>query len=157
MITARKPELPHRLSQLPASAGGLEAELLLHLPSDVAHIEEAVELVARHLEAHFIDRKTIRFNCRVALSEALSNAIVYGNGGDAAKHVVVCVRFGKTTIEMEVTDDGPGFDPGELPDPTHPEHLSNPDGRGIFLIQRLVDEVRFNDKGNAICMILRRA
>lgn len=130
---------------------------MLHLPSDVARIEEAVELVARHLEAHFIDRKTIRFNCRIALSEALSNAIVYGNGGDPDKHVMVRVQFGKTTIEMEVTDDGPGFDPDLLPDPTHPEQLSNPDGRGIFLIQRLVDEVRFNDKGNAICMILRRA
>lgn len=156
-MPASRPALSARLSSLPAAPRGLNAELVLHVPSDVARIEEAVELVARHLEAHFIDRKTIRFNCRVALSEALSNAIIYGNGANPAKHVSVRVQFGRTAIEMEVQDEGSGFDPDHLPDPTEPDRLTNPDGRGIFLIQRLVDEVRFNDKGNAICMILRRA
>jgi serine/threonine-protein kinase RsbW len=127
------------------------------MPSDVSRIEEAVELVARHLDAHFVDRRTIRFNFRVALSEALANAMLYGNGGDAAKEVSIRVQFGPTEIEMEVADEGEGFNPGALPDPTGPDRLARPDGRGIFLIQRLVDEVRFNEKGNAICMILRRA
>jgi serine/threonine-protein kinase RsbW len=127
------------------------------MPSDVSRIEEAVELVARHLDAHFVDRRTIRFNFRVALSEALANAMLYGNGGDAAKEVSIRVRFGPSEIEMEVADEGEGFDSGALPDPTGPDRLTRPDGRGIFLIQRLVDEVRFNEKGNAICMILRRA
>jgi serine/threonine-protein kinase RsbW len=154
---ARQPALSARLSALKAATRGLEAELVLHVPSDVALIEEAVGLVARHLEAAFVDRRTIRFNLRVALAEALSNAIVYGNGGDAAKHVVVRVLFGRTAIEMEVADQGEGFRPDRVPDPTTPDRIENPQGRGIFLIQRLVDEVRFNDKGNAICMILRRA
>jgi len=127
------------------------------MPSDVSRIEEAVELVARHLDAHFVDRRTIRFNFRVALSEALANAMLYGNGGDAAKEVSIRVQFGPTEIEMEVADEGEGFNPDALPDPTGPDRLTRPDGRGIFLIQRLVDEVRFNEKGNAICMILRRA
>lgn len=151
------PRLSATLAPLAAGTRGLEAELTMNLPSDVALIEEAVELVARHLEAHFVDRRTIRFNCRVALSEALANAIVCGNEGDPAKHVAVRVQFGKTAIEMEVADEGPGFNPGNLPDPTDPARLSSPDGRGIFLIRRLMDEVRFNEKGNAICMILRRA
>ena len=136
---------------------GLEAELALRVPSDVSLIEEAVELVARHLDAHFVDPRTIRFNFRVALSEALSNAMLYGNGADAAKEVSIRVQFGRTAIEMEVADEGEGFDPGTLSDPTTPDRLSHPEGRGIYLIQRLVDEVRFNEKGNAICMILRRA
>lgn len=151
------PRLSARLAPLAAATRGLEAELTMSLPSDVGLIEEAVELVARHLEAHFVDRRTIRFNCRVALSEALANAIVCGNLSDPAKHVTVRVQFGKTVIEMEVADEGAGFLPGQLPDPTAPERLSSPDGRGIFLIRRLMDEVRFNEKGNAICMILRRA
>ena len=151
------PRLSARVAPLAAHARGLEAELTMHLPSDVGLIEEAVELIARHLEAHFVDRRTIRFNCRVALSEALANAIVCGNLSDPSKHVAVRVQFGKTAIEMEVADEGAGFRPEQLPDPTAPEHLSSPDGRGIFLIRRLMDEVRFNDKGNAICMILRRA
>lgn len=116
-----------------------------------------MELVARHLDAHFVDPRTIRFNLRVALSEALANAMLYGNGGDASKEVNIRVLFGRTAIEMEVADEGEGFDPNALQDPTDPERLTHPEGRGIFLIQRLVDEVRFNEKGNTICMILRRA
>ncbi len=50
-----------------------------------------------------------------------------------------------------------GFDPEAVPDPTLPENLSRPDGRGVFLIRRLMDEVRFNDKGNSVCMMLRRS
>jgi serine/threonine-protein kinase RsbW len=146
-----------RVAPLATAARGLEAELTMNLPSDVALIEEAVELVARHLEAHFVDRRTIRFNLRVALSEALANAIVCGNGNDPARTVSIRVQFGKTAIEMEVADEGDGFDPGRVPDPTQGERLESPDGRGIFLIRRLMDEVRFNEKGNAICMILRRA
>jgi len=157
LSAAERQSLSARVSPLAAMTRGLEAELAMHLASDVTLIEEAVELVARHLEAHFIDRRTIRFNCRVALSEALANAIQYGNRGDRSKRVTVRVLFGKTAIEMEVTDEGAGFDPQAVNDPTAPGRLESPDGRGIFLIRRLVDEVRFNDKGNAICMILRRA
>jgi serine/threonine-protein kinase RsbW len=157
LTAPRRQALSVHVAPLASATRGLEAELVLRLPSDVALIEEAVELVARHLEAHFVDHRTIRFNCRVALSEALANAIVCGNDGDPSKHVAVRVLFGRTAIEMEVADEGSGFDPGTIPDPTTLERRYGPDGRGIFLIRRLVDEVRFNEKGNAICMILRRA
>ena len=156
MSAPRRDALHVRVAPLSTAIRGLEAELALRLPSDIALIEEAVELVARHLEAQFVEPRTVRFNCRVALSEAIANAIQYGNGNDPARHVSVKVLFGRTAIEMEVADEGPGFDPGDLPDPTTPERVSSPDGRGIYLIRRLVDEVRFNEKGNAICMILRR-
>ncbi len=138
------------------AAEGLEAELRLTVPSDVEVVEEAVELVARHLEASFVDRRTIRFNLRVALAEALANAILYGNAGDQEKRVAVRVLFGRHTVEMEVSDEGGGFDYGVVPDPTLPFTRLRPRGRGLFLIRHLVDEVRFNDTGNSICMILRR-
>lgn len=157
MTPAPRPALTVSVSPLPAAVRGLESELVLRVPSDVSFIEEAVELIARQLDAYFVDPRTIRFNLRVALSEALANAMLYGNGGDAAKSVSVRVQFGRTAIEMEVADEGDGFDPDAVPDPTAPDRLASPEGRGIFLIQRLVDEVRFNEKGNAICMILRRA
>ncbi len=137
-------------------AEGLEAELRLTLPSDVDVVEEAVELVARHLEASFVDRRTVRFNLRVALAEALANAILYGNRGDRAKRVGVRVLFGRHAVEMEVSDEGCGFDCSVVPDPTLPFARLRPRGRGLFLIRHLVDEVRFNDTGNAICMTLRR-
>ena len=157
MNAPRHQALSATVVPLPSAQRGLEAELVLRLPSDVGLIEEAVELVARHLEAAFVDRHTIRFNLRVALCEALANAILYGNRSDPSKDVSIRVLFGRTAIEMEVSDEGDGFAPDDVPDPTTAEHLADPDGRGIFLIQRLVDEVRFNEKGNTICMILRRA
>jgi serine/threonine-protein kinase RsbW len=150
-------ELSAHLARIGAGERGFEAELTMTVPSRLAVVEEAVEIVARHLEAHFVDRHTIRFNLRVAFTEALSNAIVYGNGEDPAKQVLVRVRFGRFAVEMEVTDDGAGFSPDRVPDPTLPENLSRADGRGLFLIRHLMDEVHFNQRGNSICMILRRA
>ncbi len=150
------PLLAH-VARRQSAEGGLDAELRLRIPSDVAVVEEAVELVARHLEAAFVDRRTIRFNLRVALAEAIANAILYGNSEDATKGVAVRVLFGRHAVEMEVTDEGCGFDYRYLPDPTLPANRMRPYGRGLFLIRRLVDEVRFNDAGNSICMILRRA
>jgi serine/threonine-protein kinase RsbW len=136
---------------------GLEAELRLTVPSDVAYVEEAVDVVARHLEASFADRRTVRFNLRVALTEALANAIIYGNAEDASKRVGVRVLFGRNAAQIEVTDEGCGFDYRSLPDPTVPFARMQPRGRGLFLIRELVDEVRFNALGNSICLILRRA
>ncbi len=144
------------LARRDRAEGGLDAELRLRVPSDVSLVDEAVELVARHLEAAFVDRHTIRFNLRVALAEAVANAILYGNCEDADKGVAVRVLFGRNAVEMEVTDEGCGFDYRHLPDPTLPANRIRPYGRGLFLIRQLVDEVRFNDAGNSICMILRR-
>lgn len=144
------------LARRESAEGGLDAELRLRIPSDVNLVDEAVELVARHLEAAFVDRHTIRFNLRVALAEAVCNAILYGNCQDEDKGVAVRVLFGRNAVEMEVTDEGCGFDYRHLPDPTLPANRIRPYGRGLFLIRQLVDEVRFNDTGNSICMVLRR-
>jgi serine/threonine-protein kinase RsbW len=145
-------ELAHRET----AEGGLDAELRLRIPSDVNLVDEAVDLVTRHLEAAFVDRHTIRFNLRVALAEAVANAILYGNCEDPDKGVGVRVLFGRNAVEMEVTDEGGGYDFRHVPDPTSPANRMRPYGRGLFLIRQLVDEVRFNDAGNSICMILRR-
>jgi serine/threonine-protein kinase RsbW len=144
------------LARRETAEGGLDAELTLRIPSDVNLVDEAVELVARHLEAAFIDRHIIRFNLRVALAEAVANAILYGNGEDPAKGVGVRVLFGRNAVEMQVTDEGCGFDFRHVPDPTLPANRMRPYGRGLFLIRQLVDEVRFNEAGNSICMVLRR-
>jgi anti-sigma regulatory factor (Ser/Thr protein kinase) len=151
-----RPALSAHLARLGSARRGLAAELTLRVPGDIGVVEEAVELVARHLEASFVDRRAIRFNVRVALAEALANAILYGSGEDAARPVDVRVLFGRHAVEMEVTDEGGGFDPRLIPDPTLPANRSRPYGRGLFVIRGLVDEVRFSPKGNSICMIVRR-
>jgi serine/threonine-protein kinase RsbW len=149
-------QLDARVARL-EGAGDYEAELTLSLPSDVIVIEEAVGIVAELLAERFLDPAPIKFNIKVALCEALANAMLYGNGGDHSKMVEIHARYGRTLIEICITDQGDGFQPQELRDPTLPENVERADGRGVYLIQKLMDEVRYNEKGNSICMILRRA
>jgi serine/threonine-protein kinase RsbW len=129
----------------------------LRLPSDINCIEEAVELVTRHCLAGHHATSTIRFRLRVVLSEALSNAIVRGNGEDRTKWVEVRAELVPDCIRVYVTDEGPGFDPATVPEPIRPEQLDEARGRGLFLIRKLVDAVQFNEQGNSICMTLRRS
>jgi len=129
----------------------------VRVPTDLQVVEEAVDVVARHCLASGLTPRAARFNLRVALSEALANAIVYGNGLDPSKSVEVRVVVASNGFAVHVCDEGSGFNPAEIPDPTLPERIGRPDGRGLFLIRQLVDDVSFNDRGNAICMILRRA
>ncbi len=128
----------------------------LRLPSDVACIEEAVNLVVRHCLAGASTSPRMRFRLQVALSEALANAVIRGNCEDCSKQVAVQAEIGPDTICIHVTDEGEGFDPRHLPDATCPEALEAPNGRGLFLIRHLVDDVHFNSRGNSICMTLRR-
>src|SRR5215212_7949119 len=141
-----------------AASDSREAATLvtLRLPSDVDCIEEAVELVTRHcLAGHQASRKT-RFRLRVVLSEALTNAIVQGNREDRTKWVDIRAELVPDAIRVWVTDEGAGFDPNSVPEPIKPEQLDEARGRGLYLIRKLVDTVQFNERGNSICMILRR-
>jgi serine/threonine-protein kinase RsbW len=128
----------------------------LRLPSQIECIEEAVELVTRHCLAGQDAASRTRFRLQVVLSEALSNAIVRGNREDREKWVDVRAELGPDAIRLEVTDEGPGFDPNAVPEPIRPEQLDEANGRGLYLIRKLVDAVEFNERGNSICMILRR-
>jgi serine/threonine-protein kinase RsbW len=136
---------------------GCEAVITLRVPTDLQVVEEAVDLIARHCLASGLGARVARFNLRVALSEALANAIVYGNGLDPSKSVDVRIEVASSDIAVHVCDEGPGFDYSAVPDPTLPDRVDRPDGRGLFLIRQLVDNVSFNDRGNSICMTLRRA
>lgn len=130
----------------------------VRLPSDLAVIEEAVDVVARHCQAEGMSPRRARFHLRVALCEALANAIIYGNGQDAAKSVEVHVTVTDPEFRVDVVDEGTGFDPTVITQPCClPDDLEALGGRGLFLIRELVDDVSFNDRGNAICMVLRRA
>jgi len=119
-------------------------------------VEEAVDLVARHCLAAGLPPASARFKLRVALSEALANAIIYGNRHDSQKSVDVRVEVSKTMLAVHVSDEGDGFRPQEVPDPTLPDGLEQTSGRGLFLIREMVDDVRFNEKGNSVCMMMRR-
>jgi len=99
--------------------------------------------------------RRLDLNFRVGLTEALSNAMLYGNSHDPSKRVLVEVALQAGRLEARVTDQGPGFDPSTVPDPTTPENLTKPCGRGLFLMRQLLDEVSFNDQGNQVTLVLR--
>jgi serine/threonine-protein kinase RsbW len=92
----------------------------------------------------------------VGVAEALANAMIYGNGSDPSKRVRVEVELDPERINVRVVDQGKGFVPGSVPDPTLPEHLEATGGRGLFLIRSLMDEVDFNECGNCIRLTLYR-
>jgi serine/threonine-protein kinase RsbW len=130
-------------------------DLVLDIPNDLSTIEEAVDFVMQQCSVCSQDPKKLRLNLRVGLMEALANAILYGNGRDPSKRVRVEVAIQEASITARVTDEGAGFDPMSLPDPTTPENLVKANGRGIFLMRKLLDEVHFNDRGNSVTLVLR--
>jgi len=138
-------------------AGGAETvtELSLEVPSDLQYVGPAVELIAGRLPPGPLSPRRIRFNFRTALAEALANAIAYGNHHDPARIVRVLVQVGHDVVRLHVTDEGDGFDPDGVPDPTLPDRVELEDGRGLFVLKRLVDHVAFNEKGNSVCLTLR--
>lgn len=134
----------------------MELDYTLELPNDLRAIERSVEyLMDRGSELGF-DPDRLRLNFRVGLTEALANAMLYGNARDPDKRVRVEAHLSAHSIVVCVTDEGAGFDPHGLPDPTTPTNRLRPGGRGIFLIRKLMDLVEFNEEGNSIRMVLHR-
>ena len=86
-------------------------------------------------------------NIMIAVTESVNNAILHGNKSDNKKNVSLQLSLEKSQIRFTVEDQGPGFDYENLPDPTLPENLSKPGGRGIFLMKNLSDEVSFKNDG----------
>jgi serine/threonine-protein kinase RsbW len=129
-------------------------DLVLELPTDVRTIEHAVDYVIGRCPACAEQARRLQLNFRVGLTEALSNAMLYGNSRDPSKRVLVEIVFQLGRIEARVTDQGPGFDPEAVPDPTCPENLTKPCGRGLFLMRQLMDEVWYNDRGNQVTLVL---
>jgi serine/threonine-protein kinase RsbW len=128
----------------------------LELPSDLRLIDTAVSyLVSRCREYHFAGSR-LTLNFRVGIAEALANAMIYGNGRDPGKRVRVEVELDPERVSVVVRDQGTGFDPSHVPDPTLPEYLEATGGRGLFLIRSLMDTVDFNECGNCVRLTLFR-
>lgn len=91
-------------------------------------------------------------NILVAVTEAVNNAIQHGNKLDPGKKVDVEFKAGDKAITFSVHDQGDGFDYNTLPDPTNPENLEKPSGRGVFLMRHLADKVEFADSGRTVLL-----
>jgi len=143
---------------------GLRVNLEVEIPSDVAYIERVVDLV-RHpcAELAFTPRQ-LSLNVPVALSEALSNAILRGNHEDPDKRVRVRVVVDASRLVVDIEDEGERFDmDANTRDATAAENLEREDGRGLFLMRNLMTQVeRFDANsgrpgGNVVRLTLARA
>ena len=136
----------------------VRAVIELEVASDVRTIERIVAMISRHVADWNFPAQVCSFNVPVALSEALSNAMLRGNREDLAKRVRVRASIDANQLVLEVTDEGGGFDlEGYTVDPTTPENLLREEGRGLYLMRQLMDRVeRFNDGGNVVRLTLRR-
>ncbi len=89
-------------------------------------------------------------NIMIAVTEAVNNAIKHGNSGNKSKNVYLSLFLDESLIKFIIKDEGSGFNYASLPDPTAPENLEKPGGRGIFLMKHLSDEVEFKDNGSVV-------
>jgi serine/threonine-protein kinase RsbW len=95
-------------------------------------------------------------NILIAVTEGVNNAIIHGNKLDASLTVHVGVHNNEEWVCFSITDHGTGFDPEAIPDPTAPENLLKENGRGIFLMKNLADEVSFEENGTVVNVCFRR-
>ena len=93
------------------------------------------------------------FAVRLAVEEALNNAIRHGNAMDPAKTAELVYEVTNEQVEIRVSDEGSGFDCHEVPDPTLDENLDKPTGRGLMLMRAYMDTVEYNQKGNELHMV----
>jgi serine/threonine-protein kinase RsbW len=125
------------------------------IPSETAASKQVLDEVLRALKAqHWLPHDV--FGVHLAMHEALVNAILHGNRLAADKRVHVSCRMSPELISIEITDEGEGFNPVTLPDPTDPDRLESPGGRGVMLMKAFMSRVDFNERGNCVVMEKRR-
>ncbi len=97
------------------------------------------------------------FAIRLALEEAMVNAHKHGNRADPDKQIVVSYEVRPDRLIVRVRDEGEGFDPHVVPDPTSPDRISLPNGRGIMLMRAYLDDVSYNERGNEVQLVKEKS
>lgn len=116
------------------------------LEKNVRYAENLVDEVSEKYEVH----SDIYGKIMVCVVEAVNNAIVHGNKLDPEMQVRIAYKVNDEELIFSVHDEGKGFDYAKIPDPTAPENIENPYGRGIFLIKNLADEIQFLNNGSSL-------
>jgi len=117
-------------------------------PAEARRVQEQIEALLQKNHCHDHDI----FSIRLALEEALVNAIKHGNQYDRKKAVHIAYEINSERITIRISDEGPGFDPADVPDPTAVENLERPCGRGLMLMRHYMTEIAYNERSNSIIM-----
>ncbi len=121
------------------------------VPSTLTEASRVLSEIVAELQRQGWSERDI-FSVQLAVEEALVNAIKHGNRSDQSKLVSTRCRVSRQAICVEIADEGEGFDPSQVPDPTSPERLEEPSGRGIMLMRTFMNRVTYNAKGNVVTL-----
>jgi serine/threonine-protein kinase RsbW len=121
------------------------------IPSDAHQGKQVLDELLHELESQHWNRRDI-FCIHLAVHEALINAIEHGNCGDQSKNVHVAALISPQNCHVEITDQGSGFDPQKLPDPTDCSHIECPGGRGVLLMRAFMSRVSYPPPGNRVIL-----
>ena len=138
------------------SQPGWTWQLEQRIPSRTQAAEQIIDALLAQLEAEHWNTHEV-FGIHLAVEEALVNAIKHGNKEDPAKSVHVRVQTSPVQLRIEIVDEGPGFDPSSVPDPTTPARVNKPHGRGLMLIHTFMTRVEYKGRGNELVMEKLRA
>ena len=127
-------------------------ELKLEIPSIPDNIR-IVESFIDNAKDKFSITDDLYGNIMIAVTESVNNAIIHGNHKDAHKNVKLNLLLGDSDLKFTIKDEGNGFEYNNVPDPTSPENLEKENGRGIFLMNHLCDNVNFEDNGSKIELV----
>jgi serine/threonine-protein kinase RsbW len=135
-----------------SQAGTVMQELELNVPSEMAAVQIAAQQLISDLETQGIADRDI-FHVRLALDEALANAVKHGNRLDPSKQVHLRYIIDNEQIVITIEDDGEGFDISKVADPTDEENLDKPGGRGLLMMRSFMTKISYNDRGNRVTLV----
>ncbi len=121
----------------------------IHFPSKTENLALVEKLIDQVCEEFNVNEDHYG-NILIALTEAVNNAILHGNKQDPAKQIRLVCENRENNLFFVVEDQGDGFDYQGLPDPTDPANIEKPNGRGVFLMRHLADEVNFFEQGKRV-------
>ncbi|NBV07795.1 MAG: ATP-binding protein [Flavobacteriia bacterium] len=127
----------------------------VNLPStttSITEVETLIDKACAELNLH----EDLYGNILIAVTEAVNNALIHGNKMDASLMIHVGVFDNTEWVCFSVKDQGQGFDPLQIPDPTAPENLMKENGRGVFLMQNLADEMDFEENGTRVNIYFKK-
>lgn len=132
----------------------LRESIEFELPSTISLMHVVLDYLIKRVEKLGVV-KAEQSNLFVALDEAFVNAIKHGNKYDARKMIRIAAEVSNQEARFTIEDEGEGFDVNTIPDPLDPDNLFKTSGRGVLFIYNIMDEVKYNDRGNRLTMVKR--
>lgn len=121
------------------------------VPADITNLDKVEKCINSILDYEEVDERLFG-NVLIAVTEGFTNAVVHGSQNDNSKEVKIAYTSSNKDLAFSIKDQGSGFNYKDIPDPTKPENLEKPNGRGVFLISSLSDELKFEQNGSLLEM-----